>query len=264
MQLSIRLLSVGDTTLVIVLNGELDASTRPDLAAVLDPIPHSPVTHVVVAAGDLSFCDLGGLDQLTHTHRALQAKGGHLAIAEARPTLYRLLDLMAEADIRPTIALYASVTAALAAIAVESRPLDAPPALPARHLPRLRRARNVQAPARHWPPASPCPEPVDPPPTVPIMPVVPMSPISPILARSRALREQTADHHRALTGRLGAAQAAVCRMDDARRRCADSLTTMRATLQKVRTTRAAERTRKPAERPARGEPHDHDPRHDDA
>ncbi|MEV0390354.1 hypothetical protein [Nonomuraea sp. NPDC050643] len=228
-RLSIRLVPVGDTTLVIVLTGTLDPSTRPDLIAVLDPIPPSPVVYVVVAAGDLWSCDLGGLDRLAVTHRALRAKGGHVAIAEAQPSLYRLIGLMTEPDAEPTIALYAGMAAALATTDVETCRLDAPPVPLPRHLPRLRRTRSVQAPARHRRATPPHPEPADPP------------PVAPVIARSRALREQAADQHRVLADRLGTALRATCRLGEARRRCGDSLAALRATLQAVRTTMAAGR-----------------------
>jgi anti-anti-sigma factor len=140
MQLSLRLVPVGDTTLVVVLTGELDSTTRPVLAAFLDPLPRSHVKHVVVAAADLWFCDLNGLEQLAITHRALRAKGGQLAVAEPRTPLRRLITLMAE-HTQPAIPLYTSMPEALAATGVETYEMPAP--IPRRHLPRLRPARRV-------------------------------------------------------------------------------------------------------------------------
>ena len=140
MQLSVRLVPVGDTTLVIALEGELDPSTRPVLAAFLDPLPGSRVKYVVVAAGDLWFCDLKGLEQLAATHRALQAKGGHLAVAEARPTLCRLISLMAD-HAHTAIPVFTTMPDALADTDVEiygqTKPLRPVP----RHLPALRGTR---------------------------------------------------------------------------------------------------------------------------
>jgi anti-anti-sigma factor len=147
MPLSIRLVPVGDTTLVIVLAGELDVTTRPILAAPLAPIAQTLVVYVVVAAAELSFCDLSGLDQLARTHRALRAKGGHLAVAEAQPPLCRLIALQAEHDTAPAIAAYASMAAALSATDVEICQLDGPPAPLPRHLPRVRELRGARAPS---------------------------------------------------------------------------------------------------------------------
>ncbi|GAB2959873.1 STAS domain-containing protein [Nonomuraea fastidiosa] len=134
MQLSVRLVPIDHTTLVITLTGELDRTTRPVLASFLDPVPKSPLTHVLVAAGDLWFCDLSGIERLALTHRALRAKGGHLAVAGARPPLRRLIALMGEqAD--AAIPVFATMAEALAAAGVAAYR----PAGPARrHLPRLR------------------------------------------------------------------------------------------------------------------------------
>ncbi|NRQ38128.1 STAS domain-containing protein [Nonomuraea sp. NN258] len=130
MQLSVRLVPIGPDTLVIALTGELGPTTRPVLAALLGPLPGSMVKHVVVCAADLWFCDMNGLAQLAATHRALQARGGRLAIAEAGPTLRRMIELTA-AHGRPLLPLHDTVDDAL------GRPRDpAPPAR--RHLPRMR------------------------------------------------------------------------------------------------------------------------------
>ncbi|WP_240776901.1 STAS domain-containing protein [Nonomuraea basaltis] len=143
MQLSVRLVPVGETTLVIALTGELDSTTRPVLAAFLDPLPRSQVKYVVVAASDLWFCDLNGLEQFAITHRAMQAKGGHLAVAEAQPPLRRLITLMTE-HARPAIPVYVSMPEALADTDVEIYEMPAPPTPLSRHLPRLRNVPSVE------------------------------------------------------------------------------------------------------------------------
>ncbi|MEV0386054.1 STAS domain-containing protein [Nonomuraea sp. NPDC050643] len=226
MQLSIRLVPVGDTTLVMVLTGELDLTTGPILAAFLDPIPQSAITHVVVAAADLWFCDLSGLDQLALTHRALQARGGHLAVAEAQPPLSRLIGLMTQHDARPPIAVHASMAAALAATDVEAYQLDTPPAPIPRHLPRVRELRRVRVPAQRPRAARPRrPEPAD---------VPPATPVTPAIVRARALREQAAERQHALADRLNTAEEGVRRLGDALRRCGESSAALRATLQEAR------------------------------
>ncbi|GAA2825651.1 hypothetical protein GCM10020220_012840 [Nonomuraea rubra] len=122
MHLAVRLVPVGDATLVITLTGELDATTTRMLAALLDPLPRTPVRHVIVAAQDLWFCDLRGLHQLALAHRALQAVNGHLAIAAAPPALRRLIALMIGHG-GPALPLYASVAAALSAAGTAPAPL---------------------------------------------------------------------------------------------------------------------------------------------
>ncbi|MEV0618935.1 hypothetical protein AB0I81_36845 [Nonomuraea sp. NPDC050404] len=245
MRLSIRLLPVEETTLVIALSGELDRGTRPDLMVVLDSIPPSPLTHVIVAAGDLEFCDPGGLDGLAVTHRLLQGRGGFLAIAEPQPLLCRLIELMAERDAWPPIALYPSLGTALWATGVEAHPSDAPPM--SRHLPRMRRLPGAPSRSQRRSAAPPHPEPVERTPVertpvertpvertpveqmpvgqVPIMQV----PVAPIIVRSRALHEQAVDRRRVGADRLGVTREARQSLVEARLRCRDSLIALRAT-----------------------------------
>ncbi|MFG1704952.1 STAS domain-containing protein [Nonomuraea sp. M3C6] len=152
MELSVRLVPVGDTTLVIALTGELDLTTRPVLAAFLDPLPRSRVKYVVVAAAELWFCDLNGLEQLAITHRALRDKGGHLAVAEAQPPLRRLIALMTERT-QPVIPVYASMPDALAGTDVETYKRPAPPVT--RHLPHLRTVQRLPLHGRSRTPRKP-------------------------------------------------------------------------------------------------------------
>ncbi|GGT20634.1 STAS domain-containing protein [Nonomuraea spiralis] len=148
MQLSVRLVPVGDTTLVIALAGELDSTTSPILAAFLDPLPRSRVKHVIVAAGDLWFCDLNGLEKLAITHRAMQVKGGHLAVAEAQPALRRLVALMAEHG-GTAIPVFTAMPDALAGTGIEIYEQAGPPRPLGRHLPHFRRARDPRLERPH-------------------------------------------------------------------------------------------------------------------
>jgi hypothetical protein len=148
---------------------------------------------VVVAAADLWFCDLSGLDQLALTHQTLQAKGGHLAVAEAQPPLSRLIGLMTQHDNRPPIAVHASMAAALSATDVEAYQVDTPPAPIPRHLPRLRELRRVHVPARRPRAARPRPEAAD---------LPPATPTALAIVWARALREQATDRRHALADRL--------------------------------------------------------------
>ncbi|YCK33728.1 STAS domain-containing protein [Actinomadura sp. ATCC 39365] len=148
MQLSVRLVPVGDTTLVVALAGELDSTTSPILAAFLDPLPRSRVKHVIVAAGDLWFCDLNGVEQLAITHRAMLEKGGHLAVAEAQPALCRLIALMTEHG-GTAIPLFGTMPEALAGTGVEIYEQTGPPRPVNRHLACFRRARDPRSEQHH-------------------------------------------------------------------------------------------------------------------
>ncbi|GAA3544614.1 hypothetical protein GCM10022419_026030 [Nonomuraea rosea] len=222
MQLSVRLVPVGDTTLVIALTGELDSTTAPVLAAFLDPLPQSPVKYVVVAAGDLWFCDLNGLKQLSITHRALLEKGGHLAVAEAQPPLSRLIGLMTT-QMQPGIPVYSSMPEALASTDVEVYETTAAPTPVPRHLPSLRGLAGKQSLA-----AAPRIRPsarLDPPRPQPV-PV----PQPPIIDQAKILAEQITHQRRVLTRQLDLLSETRLLLSSARERCGDSLTAMRASL----------------------------------
>ncbi|MEV4169281.1 STAS domain-containing protein [Nonomuraea sp. NPDC049709] len=249
MQLSVRLVPVDDATLVVALTGELDSTTRPVLAAFLDPLPRSPVKYVLVAAGDLWFCDLNGLEQFASTHGALQAKGGHLAIAEAQPALRRLIGLMAE-HACAAMPVFASMAEALAAAGVVE--YQTPALLPAghRHLPRLRSVPRIQPavrdrprPARELPPGRSETDPPRPPagpgngphgngshgngsPGNGSLPA--------IIHQSRTLCEQAVHQQQTLAEQLAAAARARMLLISARERCNDSLGALRANLTHAR------------------------------
>ncbi|MFC4118709.1 STAS domain-containing protein [Nonomuraea zeae] len=221
MQLSVRLVPVGDTTLVIALTGELDSTTVPVLAAFLDPLPQSPVKYVVVAAGDLWFCDMNGLKQLSVTHHALLSKGGHLSVAEAQPPLRRLIGLMS-AQIQPEIPVYDCMPEALAATDVEIYEAAAPPVPVRRHLPRVRNLHRAEPSNARRPSVRRAPPPPEP------------SPQLPILDRTRAMHQQL-DRQRQLMGRqIDRLSATRLRLISARERCDDSLETMLTSLMTAR------------------------------
>ncbi|HEX4812799.1 MAG TPA: STAS domain-containing protein [Nonomuraea sp.] len=221
MQLSVRLVPVGETTLVIALTGELDATTRPVLASFLEPLPRSGVKYVVVSAADLWFCDLSGLRQLASVHEAMLAKGGHLALTEARPALCRLVELMAERT-HSAIPVYATMPEALAATDVEVYEVPAPPTPVSRHLPCLRNVHPVTAPGGRRRHAKPRPVPLD-----------------QALARSRALREQAHRRREALGRTLRVVNTTLERLQSTRERFDANVRTMRDTLVTARSAAAA-------------------------
>ncbi|MEV4102318.1 STAS domain-containing protein [Nonomuraea sp. NPDC049649] len=145
MHLSVQLTPVSDTTVVVALTGELDASTVPILSATLGPLPASPVLRVAVAAGELWFCDLSGLALLLGARRELRAKGGELVLAEASPALRRLIALLPGGG--PSLPVFDTLPEALAAFGARERRR--------RPLPRLR----CTGPGHPAPPRSPRPGP---------------------------------------------------------------------------------------------------------
>lgn len=231
MQLSVRLVPVSDATLVIALTGELDSTTRPVLAAFLDPLPASPVKYVLVAAGDLWFCDLTGLEQLSITHRALQAKDGHLAVAEAQPPLRRLISLMSE-QAKAALPVFDSMAEALADTGMEEYQTPASRASRRRHLPRMRPiprdppvVRDRLKPRLQPSPGKPATE----------RRVAPDTGSVPsIIHQSRALREQIARQNETLARRLATTARARTVLLTVRQRCDDNLRAMRESLSDAR------------------------------
>ncbi|MBT2227264.1 STAS domain-containing protein [Nonomuraea sp. NEAU-A123] len=222
MFLSVRLTTVSATVVVIHLTGELDSTTAPVLAATLEPLTESPVEQVIVAAGDLWFCDLTGIDELAATHRALHAKGGGLAVAEAGASLCRLIELVTEHS-RAPMRVYATLDEALTEAGVHPEdPL--PPAR--RHLPRLRRLPRAQ-PARadrrpRW-----RPDPA-PPSATAAESGTHLTRVCSAIARAHALREQAATQVEALKQRTHRYNQVWLTMLETRARCLAAVTTMRA------------------------------------
>ncbi|WP_043615586.1 STAS domain-containing protein [Nonomuraea candida] len=240
MQLSVRLVPVDDTTLVIALTGELDSTTRPVLAAFLDPLPRTAVKHVLVAAGDLWFCDLNGLDQLARTHRALQEKGGRLGLAEVRPALRRLIALMTEHS-HEMLPVYSSMPEALAAAGVEAYQTPAAVMVTRRHLPRMRRVSGAQTAGRlrasQEMPApretgTPARQAAAPPPPQPV--TLPTVTLPTVIHEARALREHTARQHQAMLHRLRVTTESRSLLLATRERCDDSLRALRTSLADAR------------------------------
>ncbi|MEU6711166.1 STAS domain-containing protein [Nonomuraea sp. NPDC046802] len=224
MRLSVRLVPVGASTLVIALTGELDSTTGPVLAAFLDPLPASAVKYVIVAAGDLWFCDLNGLAQFAATHRAMQAKGGYLAVAEPQPPLHRLIALMTE-QAPGSIPMYTSMPEALAGTDVEIYETTGPPTPVGRHLPRLRHVPRPPAGGRTR--RSPLPR-------AEREAEREEAELPPIIHRSRTLRAQIAQQQQTMALRLDTAHQARTALDSTRRLCGDSLQAMRVNLVRAR------------------------------
>ncbi|GAA1609088.1 hypothetical protein GCM10009733_001600 [Nonomuraea maheshkhaliensis] len=248
MQLSVRLVPIDDATLVIALTGELDVTTRPVLAAFLDPLPKSPVMHVLMAAADLWFCDLNGLEQLAATHAALRAKGGHLAVAEPQPPLRRLVSLMSAQD-QMSFPVFASMTEALASAGVPEYQAGHGTGVPLggayRHLPYMRLQPRLQSGARRRfrarrEPSQPLAvqageaRPEKEPAASPVAPVTSAGSLAPLVERSRMLRQQAFDQKQTLARRRAAAVEARSLLHTTLERCDDNLTAMRGNLVRAR------------------------------
>lgn len=78
----------------VVLGGELDHYTAPQIRAQLDDILHDPtITHVVLDLENLTFMDSSGIGVLLGRLRILQLRGGKLSVKNMQPPIAKLFQL---------------------------------------------------------------------------------------------------------------------------------------------------------------------------
>lgn len=97
----------------VVVRGELDVATRPQLMAATDTLRYATGTRVVLDLSGLTFVDVVGLGALVTLWRRAHDRGSSLSIRHAQPSVRRLLDLASRLSLVP-----AAFTAAAAAPAV--------------------------------------------------------------------------------------------------------------------------------------------------
>jgi anti-sigma B factor antagonist len=83
---------------VIVVTGELDLATGPQLEAELRDISASDTELVVVDLRNLEFMDSTGLSIIVRAHQRLTGEGCELGLVRGSPQVQRLLDLTGVAD----------------------------------------------------------------------------------------------------------------------------------------------------------------------
>jgi anti-sigma B factor antagonist len=98
---------------VIVLDGELDLATAPQLAGVALALVESGAPDMIIDAEKLAFCDSSGLAVFVQIAHGLQPKDGRLAVAGPNAIVRRVLELSGLAE---SIMVADSVPAALAAL----------------------------------------------------------------------------------------------------------------------------------------------------
>jgi anti-sigma B factor antagonist len=92
----------GETS--VVLTGELDMASSPDLADVLETLVASGPAELVIDLSGLSFIDSSGLAVLVATQNALAEKGRHLSVHSARRHALRVFEIAGLGeflDVRP-------------------------------------------------------------------------------------------------------------------------------------------------------------------
>jgi anti-sigma B factor antagonist len=76
---------------ILVLSGELDMATAPQLLAALERLTTEGVSRIVLELSGLQFCDSSGLSVFVQAHQALQAEGGALQLRHPSARLSALL-----------------------------------------------------------------------------------------------------------------------------------------------------------------------------
>jgi anti-sigma B factor antagonist len=76
---------------VLVLGGELDVASAPQLARHLEALLDERRSEIVIDVARLEFCDCAGLGVLVHAHRRCVENGGWLRLSAPTPRLSRTL-----------------------------------------------------------------------------------------------------------------------------------------------------------------------------
>jgi anti-anti-sigma factor len=92
MPLTITNEEFGDFT-VLVVGGELDLATAPQLTSAALGLAERGTHHLVVDARRLTFCDSAGLTAFVRVATRLKESDGRLAVAGPTPIVRRVLEL---------------------------------------------------------------------------------------------------------------------------------------------------------------------------
>lgn len=80
----------------VVVHGDVDAHTCPDLSAALDPLPGSGDVSVDVAG--VGFMDSSGLRALIGAHQAAEQAGRRLVVTKPSSSVLRLIEISGLSD----------------------------------------------------------------------------------------------------------------------------------------------------------------------
>ena len=83
---------------VIVVSGELDIASAPELEQVLDQIHPEQTKLVIVDLRELEFMDSTGLSIIVRAHQRLSEHDCELTLVQGPPQVQRLLDLTGVAE----------------------------------------------------------------------------------------------------------------------------------------------------------------------
>jgi anti-sigma B factor antagonist len=91
--LIIRVESPSASRSLVMVEGEIDLATAPQLRSFFDENIAAGVKEVVVDAEGVNFVDSTGIAVFAFVHSELEARGGHLLVRHPSPSLRKVLDL---------------------------------------------------------------------------------------------------------------------------------------------------------------------------
>ncbi|AJS57983.1 anti-sigma F factor antagonist [Paenibacillus sp. IHBB 10380] len=104
--------------LIVRFSGELDHHTADHVRMKLDEaILTKQTDHIVLSLKDLLFMDSSGIGVILGRYKLIKSKGGKMAVCDATPPVYRLLEMSGMLKIMPV---YESESHALTGLEVVS------------------------------------------------------------------------------------------------------------------------------------------------
>jgi anti-anti-sigma factor len=95
MALDIAITEQGNGGRRVTLRGRLDTQTAPDLDTRLEPLLAAPgVTALLFDLGELDYISSAGIRSLVKARRALDARGGGVAVARLQPAVRKVFDIV--------------------------------------------------------------------------------------------------------------------------------------------------------------------------
>jgi anti-anti-sigma factor len=95
MALDIEITEHGNGGRRVVLSGRLDTQTAPDLDGRLDPLLSTgSVTALLFDRGGLDYISSAGIRSLVKARKALESRGGGVAVARLQPAVRKVFDIV--------------------------------------------------------------------------------------------------------------------------------------------------------------------------
>jgi anti-anti-sigma factor len=91
------------TAAVIVVHGELDLASGPELEQVLDRVAEQPTELLIIDLREVDFMDSTGLSIIVKAHQRFADEGRKLGLVKGSPQVQRLLDLTGVAERLPLV-----------------------------------------------------------------------------------------------------------------------------------------------------------------